>query len=653
MEIGPEGKVSQGDAYVELNDYDPDNIDSDTTVFYIRANASISYECCKGEVYLGTEDPDEPVNLLCLDIVKSDTVDYENAIFLSGETTLFINGEPFVLRGGGKIRSGVPPCPVCLNEPLDIFTIWTRLDGVEVDDSFKDESGKSLLSYNSVIDIRVAVIFAGEPVPDGTLVYVIIGDSDGTSLFRPENSIVQTFFDEDDNRSYADVRIQPSRMPIQTITETVQITSRYDRLNKTERFRAVSFRLEIEHEDIINGETPIPPSPLPPPINTAIDIFSGDSYIYDVSGGGQISIPSLQIGRGDAFTGAISRSGEIFISGGLTNNNFNNLSVTSTTERYSDGDESWTFVQSMPTPRYGGMTVVIEDNIYCIGGIKWSEENRRFEISNDLEVYHSSSGFWEILSSMPTFPLDISEGVARGVAEHIIISNGSQYDNYIYILCGISNQKTVVGSDGITIRIKKLNDKIFRYHIEEDRWSYVEISTGLDIYQRISPLSLVDGNKIIVFNGAWNDGIDQNNDDALTYHIDAFYVDVAEVINNNIYTTDVFAEMPVPKYHSAIVRYPSDSSNEYLREGSVYYIFGGSNVDSGHLDIVEKVDTRFLPYDYDSSYDENSSLASLPIGMNGANVVFAYIGEYQIPSIFILGGFTDGTERGKIEIIIN
>ena len=110
--------------------------------------------------------------------------------------------------------------------------------------------------------------------------------------------------------------------------------------------------------------------------------------------------------------------------------------------------------------------------------------------------------------------------------------------------------------------------------------------------------------------------------------------------------------MPVPKYHSAIVKYPS-GIDEYLRDGSEYYILGGSNIDSGYLDLVEKIDTRFLLYDYDSSYNENSSLSSLPVGMNGINAIVAYLGEYQIPSILILGGFTDGTERGKVEIIIN
>jgi len=656
LETNNNTQIDYGDSYIQLNDYDPDDDSSDTTVIYIRANSfdGSGEESCPDVIYQGF--PKLPSsNLSCLRILEEHVVDFEGAIDISGETTLFINGEPFVLMGGGNIENGVPPCLLCFNEPLHISFIWIKIDNVE-----NNTGGTFIVSRNSIIDVRVSVSFANEPVPDGTLISVLIGNNDGTNLFVSTSSSVQTFLDESENRSYADIRIQASRMPEQTTKEEIKIISTYDKAGKTDRSVELKFDLEIIHEDAEPTPTPTPNPDIPEKMPTTIDIFSKDVDDTNIFGSGKQRSP-MQVGRGDAFAGVVRN--DIFVIGGLKNNNFDSLSITPVNEKYNISEDEWTFESSMPlngsNGRYGGMTVVVGDDIYCIGGIKWSRENNKFEVTNELEVYHPLTNTWDILSSMPTFPREGRWGVSMGVAEYIPELDGSQLDNYIYVLCGISDIKFVTrsyGSKGDTIvnsEITKLNNRIFRYDIDLDEWTSVEITNGVDLYQRISPLSIVDGSRIMVFNGAWNEGKDQNGDDALIYHKDAFSVNTGEVISENIYTTDVFAEMPVSKYHSAIVRNEATEIEDYLREGFEYYVIGGSNVDSGHLNIVEKIDSRYLFYNYSSSYDENSTLPFLSIGKNGVSAVFAYEDdEYGIPAIFVLGGFTDGTPAGKLDIII-
>ncbi len=46
---------------------------------------------------------------------------------MSGITTLFVNDQPLVLQGGGDFYTGIPPCPICLNEPLIMRVEWKRV----------------------------------------------------------------------------------------------------------------------------------------------------------------------------------------------------------------------------------------------------------------------------------------------------------------------------------------------------------------------------------------------------------------------------------------------------------------------------------------------------------------------------------------------
>ncbi|GAG27596.1 unnamed protein product, partial [marine sediment metagenome] len=119
LEITDETSSAFGTAEVTLNDEDV----SDKTTVYFRLNRFTDGIGCSRN----SEPPCEDINLDCLDLR---TCDMPLGNFsISGETFIFVNGEPRRLIGGGSDETGVPPCPVCVNEPLRVSTRWTKIDG--------------------------------------------------------------------------------------------------------------------------------------------------------------------------------------------------------------------------------------------------------------------------------------------------------------------------------------------------------------------------------------------------------------------------------------------------------------------------------------------------------------------------------------------
>jgi N-acetylneuraminic acid mutarotase len=356
-------------------------------------------------------------------------------------------------------------------------------------------------------------------------------------LFIAADNTVKTFIDKDGN-SYADIRIFVTKIPDKTTIQNIEIMTDYSPLPdrsrdeitykevKAKRERKINFSLEVVHEDIIEISSSSSGSSASSSSSSSseekiIDVYSNGMERYNLEDGNWDYVTKMGEERGDVFYGSISEGSEgdkIYVMGGLRDNDY---TISSKNEQYDTFDNVWTDKSDMPIPRFGGMSITINQDIYTIGGIKFNTKQNEIEVSTDLEVYHSEYDSWETLSSLPILnPNTMDEikcGVAFGRAEHVIIVEGSILKNYIYILSGINS--IYFGNDDV--RIDNLNNYILRYCIEDDEWNYSEVIYNLDVYKRISPLSLVYDEKIYVFNGSF---LDDNND--FIYPIESYYIDI-------------------------------------------------------------------------------------------------------------------------------
>ena len=160
--------------------------------------------------------------------------------------------------------------------------------------------------------------------------------------------------------------------------------------------------------------------------------------------------------------------------GGLKDNNH---SVSSKNEKYYISNDTWSDAKPMLTPRFGGSSVTIGNDIYTIGGISFNSGDQSIEVSKKVEVYHSNTNTWEELSDMPVIDertLDErSYGTAYATAQRVAIG----IKDYIYILSGINEINTSRGSP----RIEKYNDRILRYSVSDDIWEYSRILYTSDL----------------------------------------------------------------------------------------------------------------------------------------------------------------------------
>ena len=651
--VKDEGFSVQGEANIILNN----QVDSDITYFYIRVNKFVpDARSINPDILVD----DTPING-CIDLnppnglFKRDLPRWEPTEYISGTTTLFVDERALILRGGGNFTTGIPPCPLCLKEPLEVDTVIRQViqDGeiFEVDnDTFTDENGNSIIKYDSDVIIKVQVSWRRERVPDGTPVYVSIGDTGPNNLFIASQDTYYTEIENDGN-SYVTVTIVASRNPEQTTIERVTIFSTYDEKEEVERSRGVSFFLTLDKE----SETEAPPSVVPTdPTQISIPVltpYSDTIERYNILSNSWDTIKSMSESKGNSFSAAINN--KIYVIGGLKNNE---IDISEKNEKYDTVTNIWEDVSKMITPRFGGSTVVIGEYIYTLGGIGIDSDTQgEIEVSRVIERYDTSNDVWQELTPMPIIneggAFEENTGIAFGTAQHITINN----KNYIYILSGINS--VIKTSSGIDIL--KYNERILRYSVDDDSWSYSDklFSDELSTYQRITPLSVFYDDKIIVFNGAI-----ENSDNEFIYPIEDFYINVtSSSLSRN--STDryinfgsaLFSTFPVPKYQAAIVKYDIDPSAITFD----YYIFGGSNDDAVSLNLVEKISTNSTPFSYENSYktsDEDASNIfldySLPVAKHGASAVFSYGAEASelMPYLFVIGGFTIARENNFVDI---
>ena len=651
--VKDEGFSAQGEADITLNN----QVDSDITYFYIRVNKFVPNA---GSIDIDTLIDDTPINE-CLDLkpsnglFKKDLPRWEPTEYISGTTTLFVDERALTLRGGGDFKTGIPPCPLCLKEPLEVYTIIRQViqDGeiFEVDNNtFTDKDGKSIIKYDSDIIIKVQVLWRRERVPDGTPVYVSIGDNGPNNLFIASQDTYYTET-EDDGKSYATITIVASENPEQTTIERITIFSTYDEKGEVERNKGVNFSLTIDKEN----ETAAPPSTVPTnPVEISSPVstpYSNTIERYSILNNSWDTVKSMSENKGNSFSAAINN--KIYVIGGLKNNE---IDISEKNEKYDTVTNIWEDVRKMVTPRFGGSTVVIGKYIYTIGGIGIDLDSQgEVEVSRAIERYDTSNDEWQVLTPMPIIneggAFEENTGIAFGTAQHITINN----ENYIYVLSGINS--VIKTNNGIDIL--KYNKRILRYSIEEDSWSYSDklFTDELLTYQRISPLSIFYDNKIIVFNGS----IEDSNKEFI-YPTDDFYINVTnDSLSRNStdryinFGSGFFSTFPVPKYQATIVKYDIDPSASTFD----YYIIGGSNNDAESLDLVEKISTNTTPFPYENSYktsDEDASNVflnySLPVAKHGASAVFSYGAEASelMPYVYVIGGFTIAREENYVDI---
>ena len=644
LKTGGAGFSSQRFATISLGS-DPSNEDIDT-VFYIRANKFLDkIDSCDPNSEC---DKESSINLNCMDL--NDCNLPGGNTFITGITTLYINNEPVELQGGGDMFNGVPPCPICLKEPLSISLIWTRVDEentLSLGDFF-DEDQNSLVKHDSDIDIKVKISFSGLPVPNGTRVRIILGKSDGNSLFVPSNTNIITNIENDGN-SYANISLAASRMPSETTDEVVTIYTDYDENNKTERRKEINLLLRIENNPVALEDEEEDEDP--GEIETQIVIptpYSNNVERYNVINDEWEIISSMIERKGDVFIGTVGE--KVYVLGGVKDNN-HNISLIIEELSFTQNDPSlvnpsvpindgiWVSKTGMNQPRFGGMSITIDDNIYTIGGIK-RDESGKIEVSRDVEVYYPLLDFgggyeesWETLSSMPIVDEEkFNEeyyGVAYGVAEHTII--GSK--NYIYILCGITKITTL---DNI-IKPFSYNDRILRYCIEDDIWENSDklYNTPAIRYKRFSASSFIYNNYIYVFNG------DIEDDNKVLNYPDPFRFEIQDNLNNNILSAIGMGIIPIDKSRSSIVKYDESPSTQE----SLYYILGGNYHDEFinnpyylTLRNVETLNTNIIKFSY-------NNLQKMPFYKSGAGATLVDIGT---PYIIIAGGFTNGRATNQI-----
>ncbi len=668
LEVGEEGFIDNGSAFVELNSEEV----SDVTYFYIRMNKFVP----TAATFDNSETCDWPKintinDCLCLDsdsdgITECDIPEWNTVFYVSGQTTVFLNNNPLVLQGGGSLYTGIPPCPIGINEPLKMYTVWRKVTDYFIseefgnpsndflfpvetfsdNDSFTDSNGDSLIKHTSDVEIRVKVLWRGQNIPDGTPIYVLVGDNTFNSLFVSGQNVYFTTTEGEDY-SYVDVSFGARRYIDTTTTENIRIFSIYDEVEKTERDvgRDYTFTLDKKDKVIETPELPIDdPSATEPPETPIITPYSPTLDRYNITSDTWDRVKNMAQARGNGFSGSIGNY--IYYIGGLSGND---LSVSDRNERYDIINDTWIDMTKMLTPRFGGMSIVIGDDIYLIGGISPNDQQSgNLAVTTKVEVYRSDVDMWEELESLPILlpggALEEELGVAFGTASHVYMNN----KNYIYVMSGVRD----VTATSSQFSISKNNEMIFRYCVEEDAWEYSGFlrSNELETYTRISPLSIVYDNKMIVFGGAILIG------DNFIYPTEDFYIDIKGLFTVPSsgewikFGSGFMGDFPEPKFQSAMAEYNLNPSADHAN----YYIFGGFNDNSPSLDIVENINVKDGGFIYNSSYiitDPSIDLTSMPTGKHGASAEFS--DASGSPYIYMMGGYTVNQDDDFVDITFN
>lgn len=448
-------------------------INGETTDFYLRLNSFVNDanpmpEECEGGGGGdgfgggGESDPCEWKNICDQISICSPTNGrpWQNVTTVSGTTTLIANNREVTLFGGGDYKDGIPPVYAGFKEPLDVRIIEARINNNRVSELVVD----GISTHTFVVEAT----FAGEPVPDGTRLSLIVEGSNQDVVILSSNFIYTSQINDPlinptgNQRALAYFDISP--LPNIAFSVKINVTCNYDKLGTVNR----SITKCIELTNLINNNLPpeLPTTGDNTPIETAAT--SNEEIVYDtINDSYTTSTASLvrRIGH-FAISSHLGTVDIIYHFGGFTGGaDADTSNITPLSEYFNTTSLTWSFTTDMPTPRCFGMTCKKDETIYCIGGLELDQLLSQYKVSRKIESYDIVTETWNTtLASMPE-----EYGVAYGDCQIV--------DDYIYVTCGVNN---IIDNS----KPGRLNDKILRYSITNDIWETISVTDEF-LYKRI------------------------------------------------------------------------------------------------------------------------------------------------------------------------
>ena len=584
--------IAYGAASVNLSQY------NDTYV-YFRQDKKYTSQGAAGFERLRTD---------CSSLSADKYTLYNDEITVTGHIVSDFNGDLLTLTGGGSFGTGLVPTVLIPEEPLRVRAVDRRS---RIGNAITRQEG-IILDGVSINQFVLDVSFAETCVPDGTPIDIEVVNYSENSV-EPVNSRIRTAttvdsdIDPDRERSYAVFELQPLQ-PKKNIAANIYLTATYhieqENIGVIDRTETICLLVRYDADDWKDQSS----------ASNIRSIFSGRVDRYNTSTNAWTQLASMNTARGHLCVESVGNI--VYAIGGIGANE-----ILSTVEEYDISSDSWAEMTSMNTARMGAMSVVVGTDIYVLGGIEYDRTNNRVYVSRAVERYDTLGNSWAELDSMPTIDVGSIEripyGVAFGCAEYI------QSLNRIYVVSGIRD----ITDDAAFI---DHNNRVLYYDIDNDEWGYSDpiSETEFRSYYRISPISFVDGNEIIVLSGAY-----QKLNGSLEYYVTSYAYNTSSGSVES--REDEFNHMLQPKYFAASAT-----------SGTETYSVGGFGPDSETLktfEIVENVGGNPL-------YDV-AELGNTTKSKNGGGCCFVSSGG--ITNLIYAGGVESGKGNGFLKMTIS
>lgn len=574
--------------------------EGNTTSFYLRINKFVG----KPQEGGSSSQSSNVKNVCeCVDLPEG-VANKPGLSVISGKTSININGETRYLRGGGDLRTGIPPTVVDLKEPLEIFIVDIRRGGERIN--------KVLCDGISVHEFVVEVTFKGKPVPNGTPVFLTIGGSNPDKVIL-QSDVVYTEKKNDSllnpngsERSFASFYVAPFGAE-SAFSCQIQAETQYDKRGDVER--TMTCCVTIKYDPSQPKEDSVVVNKPEGEIN---NVFSASLEAFDTQLNTWTSKSFMKHPRGcltlnwafDAY------EDKLFAIGGL-----DGTSILSYNESYDVSNDTWTTKSPMNTPRFYHTSVYDAGYVYVFGGI--TSVGNNLLVTRKAERYDIANDKWEYLPDMPASDQN-SYGLA--FASSVVIGDKA------YFLGGINRV-------GISGSVDSINDRILVFNFDTLEWSFSDKFTGEDLalYQRISPFAFVDsfGDYIYVSGGSIPGKKDEaTGSQPLNFITSTFKVNIE---NFNIQLNDSeYKQIPSPRYRGICASIGDD-----------HYFIGGTNSKSKVLNLFDLVTENLPSYDY-------YSLPKMP----QAKTAFGGCSDYW-RYVYTCGGLTSGRPPGFLQIKSN
>ncbi len=520
----------------------------------------------------------------CIEVSTKENPENTLSVVL-GRTTVNFNGESRYLNGGGGLKNGVPPTTIKLLEPLDINIVDIRRNGQSVQ--------KVLCDGVSAHEIVFEVSFKGDPVPDGTPIYLTIGGTNPEKVaLQSEIIYTKTILDGTRKKSRASAIVFPFSAESKFESQ-IQGEVNYDKRGDVQRSMTACITINYDPADKKESINQVENNEIQGDVKST---FDAQLYAFDSITGLWSRKSDMQHPRGAlTLNWAFDSYNEyLFAIGGL-----DGRSVLKYNERYNIFENKWEPKTSMITPRFFHSSVHYGSYIYVFGGI--TVLNSNLLVSSSVERYDIYNDRWDILSDIP------SDGFAMCSA--VIV------DNKVYFIGGVRKIEPLGG-------IRTLNDEILSFNFDTLKWNSETKFTGddLSLYQRISPFAYLSDNNIKIVGGA---SLDISNQ-SLTFLTSALQYNI---ITKNITNDNNYRSLPVARYKGGTA---SINNN--------HYFIGGTNSKSSVLKIFEQVSNNNAIYDYKRLSDLPVSRTSF--GCDSDNWRYVYSA----------GGISSGRPPGFLQI---